>query len=132
MERATPEKLFVCEYKVAPRLAQALAKFYEEGIPVPAEVQAIREPHLRYVHDLAKKGMLWAGGVFADWTGGINIFAAGSVEEAKKAQENEPYYAQGLMYDAKYFEWVIHAPISMVAPAHKERLEKSYRELGLL
>jgi uncharacterized protein YciI len=98
---------------------------------VLADVQAIRESHLRYIYDLAKN-ILWAGGPFADWTGGINIFAVDSLEEAKKAQENEPYYANGLMYDAKYSEWVLHAPISMVAPVHKERLEKTLRELGLL
>lgn len=132
MEQKTPEKLFICEYKVSPRLAQALNGFYTQGIPVPADIQAIREPHLRYVHDLAVKGIMWAGGPFADWTGGVNIYAVGSVEEAKKVQDNEPYYANGLFYDAQYHEWTVHSPISMVAPEHKERLERAYRDLGIL
>jgi uncharacterized protein YciI len=132
MERPKAEKLFICEYKFAPSVAQAVGRFYAEGIPVPAEIQAIREPHLRYVHDLGKRGILWAGGPFADWTGGINIYAVDSLEEAKKAQENEPYHANGLSYDAKYSEWVLHSPLSMAAPIHKERLEKACRELGLL
>jgi uncharacterized protein YciI len=132
MERATPGKLFVCEYKFAPSLRQALGRFYADGIPVPADIQAIREPHLRYVYDLAAKGILWAGGPFSDWTGGINVYAVDSLEEAKKAQENEPYHANGLFYDAKYAEWTLHIPLSMVAPVHKEKLEQAYRDLGLL
>ena len=132
MERTTPEKLFVCEYKFAPSLAQALDRFYAEGIPVPAEIQAIRVEHLRYMKELSETGVMWEGGPFADFTGGINIFAVDSLEEARKAQENEPYYINGLFYDAKYSEWIVHTPLSIAAPIHKERLEQVYRDFGLL
>lgn len=132
MERPRAEKLFVCQYRFVPAVAQAVGRFYAEGIPIPTEINAFRESHLRYVHDLEERGILWAGGPFADWTGGINIYAVDSLEEARKTQENEPYHANGLSYDARYFEWVLHAPIGMAASIHKERLEKAFRDLGLL
>lgn len=132
MERTTPEKLFVCVHKTSPRLAQALDGFYSQGIPVPAEIQVIRVKHLQYIDDISKRGILWEGGPFSGGAGGMIIYAVDSIEEAKKIQENEPYYANGLSYDCQCFEWTVHAPLGMASPAHKERLEKTYRELGLL
>jgi uncharacterized protein YciI len=132
MERTTPEKLFVCISKMRPTLAEALDKFYTEGTPVPADLQAIREKHLHYVYDLGERGIVWLGGPSADLMTGLNIYAVDSVEEARKAQQNDPYYANELWYDDEYFEWIVHAPLDMVAPIHKERLENSYRALGII
>jgi len=128
----TPEKLFVSLCKSSQAAIQAWGKFYTEGIPVPAELEAIREPHLRYWYDLWQRGIVYAAGPSADWTIDLAIFAVDSVEEAKKARENDPMYVNGLFYDAKYFEWVVHMPVSKAPPAHQETLKQSYRELGII
>ncbi len=132
MESTTPEKLFVCLYKIAPSLTEAIGKFYTEGTPLPAELQAVRENHLRYQYDMSIKDMMWAGGPAADPTRGLNIFAVDSLEEARKAQQNDPYSVHGLFYDDEYFEWTVHMPLGKTAPAHRERLEASLRSLGIL
>jgi uncharacterized protein YciI len=131
MEGATPEKLFVCIFKIKSSLTERLDKFYAEGVPLPADLQSIRLMHLQYVYDISKRGILWLGGPTAEWTASINIFAVDSLEQARGAQQNDPYYVHGLFYDDIYFEWIIHAPLSKVAPAHRERLLKSYRDLGI-
>ncbi len=131
MSEKTPEKLFVCLSKMRPTLVEALDRFYKEGVPVPADLQAIREQHLRYVYDISKRGIVWAGGPSADLSGSLNIYAVNSIEEAKKVQQNDPYYKSGLWYDDQYFEWIIHAPVDMIAPVHREKLEASFRALGM-
>ena len=132
MEKPMSKKLIVCQYKYTRLFIETVGRFYEDGTPVPDEVQAIREPHLRYVFDMMQKGVLWAGGPLADWTGAILIYSVDSLEEAKRAMENEPYYANGLGFDAQYFEWVLHVPVDMADAAHKEALERAFKSLGLL
>lgn len=132
MEPPIPKKLFVCVDKTAPSLTEAASKLFTEGTPFPAELNNIRESHLRYVYDLGKNGIIWAGGPSADFTAGLSIFAVDSLEEAKKAQQHDPFYAHGLHYDDKYFEWTIHTPLSKVAPEHRERMKDSYGGLGIV
>ena len=128
----TPGKLFVSLCKGSQTAIQAWGRFYTEGIPVPAELQAIRNQHLRYAYDLWQRGITCAAGPSADWTMDISIFAVNSIEEARKAQESDPMYVNGLLHDAKYFEWEVNMPISKASPVHQETLKRSYRELGII
>ena len=132
MEQVMPEKLFVCTVQINPSLMEGLRKFYAEGTAMPEELKAIRRNHLQYMYDISEKGILWLGGPSADQSAAFNVFAVDSLEEAKEAQQNDPYYAHGLFYDDKYFEWIIHMPLSKASPVDRERLEESCRELGII
>lgn len=127
MERSTPAKLFVCLCKIAPAHAQRSVKSWAGGAPLPAQAEAIRNEHLRYTYELGEKGVTWAAGPFADFSGTLSIYAVSSLEEAKRAKRNDPFFVNGIFYDDKYFEWFIHVPLSEASSAHREIIEKGLR-----
>ena len=131
MEQITPAKLFVCICQHSPYLVESSNNYYGEGVPVPAELQAIRQEHIRYMYDISKSGILWLGGPSADYTHTINVFAVDSLEKAREAQQNDPYYVQGLIHNDRYLEWVIHMPLGKASPADREKIERNCRELGI-
>ncbi len=138
MQHTNSGRLFVCTYKIDPAYGQWAVKAYEEGASLSVELQAlsaklqpIRHEHLQYWYDLSKRGVIWASGPSADFTTGLTIYAVDSLEEARKLLQNEPYYVNGVFYDVKYFEWTIHLPFSKAAPAHREKLQQSFREVGI-
>lgn len=131
MEEVTPEKLFACICKIHPNYAEKFAKFFEEGAPLPSELQAIRLEHVRYYEDLCKKGILWLAGSWADHSGGLQIFAVDSIEKAREVQQNDPLLINGIMYDDTYFEWTIHVPYKKVPPALREKIAQTLRECGI-
>ena len=55
-----------------------------------AKDEAIRKEHIDYLNDLIAKGKIIAKGPFTDHSGGLIIFRAESLEEAKKLAENDP------------------------------------------
>jgi hypothetical protein len=123
MATTTPEKLFVCVFKVKQSYAESIDKLYEEKVPMQPEIQAIREGHTEYTRGLIEKGILWMGGHSPNFVG-MNIFAVDSLEEAKKIQENDPCYKNGLFYDAMCFEYIIHIPMDLASPAFLRRINK--------
>lgn len=56
---------------------------------------AFRPAHLAYVEDLRKRGLVWAGGPFTDGEGGLVIYSAGSLEEARRLLEADPLVTSG-------------------------------------
>jgi uncharacterized protein YciI len=119
----TPAKLFACVFKVKRSYAEALDKLYQDKLPLPPEIAAIREGHSQYTRELIKKGILWMGGHSPEFFG-MNILAVDSLEEAKKIQQNDPCYANGFFYDVMVFEYIIHIPMELASPAFLERIEK--------
>lgn len=130
-EWTTPEKLFVCLCRNSHAHAQRSQKSWGAEAPVSLEVQAIRDEHLRYAYGLGEKGITWAGGPFADFSGPLSIYAVNSLEEAIKAKREDPFYRNGFIYDDRYFEWTIHGPIAKASPAHKDGLKKVYLDAGI-
>ncbi|MDR6225097.1 YciI family protein [Desmospora profundinema] len=58
--------------------------------------QTYRPQHLEYLNALEKQGKIFAKGPFADGTGGMVVYIADSLEEAKELAENDPYVTEGV------------------------------------
>jgi len=69
----------------------------EEGTShgIPSDLAAKFEERTSYLLNLQKKGILWTAGPFSDFSGGLMIYEVQSIEEAKKAVEEDPFYVQG-------------------------------------
>ena len=61
----------------------------------------------------------------------MNILAVDSLEEAKKIQENDPCYINGLFYDVMCFEYIIHIPKELASPTFLRRIEKMQKRAGI-
>jgi uncharacterized protein YciI len=96
MMKKAPKKLFICHVKTNKEKKEAIARVHEE--------------HNRYMTDLWRRGIFWAGGP-TDAKYSIQIYAVDSLEEAMQAQRNAPYYRVGFEYGDEYVEWrPVHWP----------------------
>ena len=132
MEEKAPEKLFICITKMNQKHAEMFTNYFDKGIPIPAELKDARRKHVLYYEDLVKRGIVWLAGSWTDHTGGMQIFAVNSLEEAKKAQRNDPFFISGTMYDDTYHEWQIHTPLNKVAPGLREKVAQTMKECGIV
>ncbi|RXT04877.1 YciI family protein [Ammoniphilus sp. CFH 90114] len=57
--------------------------------------QEYRPQHLAYLEELAKQGKVHAKGPFVDGAGGLVIYVADSLEDAKELAEKDPYVIEG-------------------------------------
>ncbi|MGZ0051816.1 YciI family protein [Brevibacillus gelatini] len=55
----------------------------------------IRPAHLAYINDLYKQGKVVMAGPFTDKQGGMVIYKAESLEEARKLAEGDPVVVEG-------------------------------------
>ena len=55
-----------------------------------------RPNHLEYLEQLGKEGKVFAKGPFGDGSGGMVIYIAENLEEAKQLAENDPYIQEGV------------------------------------
>jgi uncharacterized protein YciI len=53
--------------------------------------QELRPQHLEYLNELSSQGKIFAKGPFVDGSGGLVIYKAESLDEAKKLAEEDPY-----------------------------------------
>jgi hypothetical protein len=94
MKKKTPPKLIVCMLKV--RHGKKASENVQDGT---------LEEHARYMADLWRRGIFWAGGPSADGKTALEIYSVDSIEEAMKAQRNAPHYINGHLYEDTYWEW---------------------------
>lgn len=130
MEQKAPEKLFACFCKRSPLDIESSIKAFS-GDAGSSEIDPVRREHLRYAYDLAEKGITWAGGPLGNFQGTLSIYEINTEEEARKARRNDPYYLKGMFYDNRYYEWFIHAPLSLCSPAHKVLVQEGLKKAGL-
>ncbi|MGF9820608.1 YciI family protein [Brevibacillus agri] len=55
----------------------------------------IRPAHLEYINDLYKQDKVFIAGPFTDKQGGMVIYKAASLEEARKLAEGDPVVVEG-------------------------------------
>lgn len=55
----------------------------------------VRPAHLSYINDLYKQGKVFMAGPFTDKLGGLVIYKADSLEEARKLAEADPVVVEG-------------------------------------
>lgn len=83
-----------------------LVKTPKLGTAQPAEVQKLRQAHLKHLESLAANGKLVVAGPFVD-TGrfaGIAVVIASSAEEAKSFEEADPLVKSGL-FSVEVLKW---------------------------
>lgn len=113
-----PERLFACFSKMTPILK--------------GSGEIVKE-HFRYQFGyLWQEGLTWAGGPLGSYNASLQILAVNSLDEAKRAVENDPFSVQGIFYDNEFYEWFIHAPFGKASPAHKEQLRLSLIKTGIM
>ena len=61
--------------------------------------------HLEYLKDLKAKGKILCGGPMVDFTWGLTVLKADSIEEAKTLLENDPGMKHGLFLDCEIIPW---------------------------
>ncbi len=57
--------------------------------------QELRPAHVAFLDQKSQEGRIFARGRFVDGAGGLIIYKAESLEEAKKTAMSDPYVAQG-------------------------------------
>lgn len=58
--------------------------------------QKYRPDHLAYLDDLEKKGKIYLKGRYVDGTGGMIIYKADSLDEARELATNDPFVIHGV------------------------------------
>lgn len=58
--------------------------------------QEYRPLHLEYLDRLEQQGRVFAKGPFADGSGGMVIYIADTMEEARELAEGDPYVVKGV------------------------------------
>jgi uncharacterized protein YciI len=94
MGNAASKKMFVCLLKT-----RADDRAYDE-----AHANAQRD-HTRYMSELWRRGVFWAGGPLSGGKIALEIYSVDSLEQAMEAQRNAPHYKSGFLYEDEYFEW---------------------------
>jgi len=61
----------------------------------PAKSQNFRSQHLEFLGKAEKEGRIFARGKFMDDAGGLVIYQAESLDDARKIAESDPYVASG-------------------------------------
>jgi uncharacterized protein YciI len=61
----------------------------------PSKSQDLRPKHIEFLDRGGKEGKIYARGRFADGAGGLVIYKAESLEEARKLAESDPYISSG-------------------------------------
>ena len=61
----------------------------------PEKSQELRPQHLRFLEQGEQEGKIFARGRFEDGTGGLVIYKAESLDEARKIAERDPYVLSG-------------------------------------
>lgn len=68
--------------------------------------QEYRPQHLEYLAQLEGEGKVFLKGPFVDGAGGLVIYKADSLEEAKEMAEKDPYVSEGVRR-LELHEWKI-------------------------
>lgn len=78
---------------------------------VPETPEEIRKLHLEFLGKLIKEGKVYARGRFLDGTGGLIIYQAESLEEAKEMAEADPFILHKVRR-MEVHEWALQTSIS--------------------
>lgn len=61
----------------------------------PAKSQNLRPLHIEFLENMAQEGKILARGKFTDNSGGLVIYKAESLEQARTTAEADPYVREG-------------------------------------
>ena len=89
--------------------------------PDADKVQACRPTHQQYIFALLAKGHVVAAGSFPDGSGGLFVYEAESLEQARAFMENDPYIEAGAVTHYTVKEWEIHGAVPALLRTIYER-----------
>lgn len=69
------------------------------------KIAQIRPVHRQYLAGLRDRGQLAISGPFADDSGALIVYEAGSAEEAEKLLRGDPFFANGIFLQYKLRPW---------------------------
>ncbi len=72
-------------------------KYFAAFLPMrdPGKSQGLRPAHVEFLDRKQREGAIFARGRFSDGAGGLVIYRAESLEEARKIAESDPYVKNG-------------------------------------
>lgn len=71
--------------------------------------QELRPAHMEFLSQTEREGKIFARGRFSDGAGGLVIYRAASLEEARKIAESDPYVKSGAR-SLEFHEWEMKVP----------------------
>jgi uncharacterized protein YciI len=96
---------YVATTGISPELREAHFEALKVGGRLPKDIAPSIEAHLQYIEELSSKGKILASGLTVDFTWGLTIIIADSLEEAKYIAENDPGARAGFITDIKVEPW---------------------------
>ena len=60
-----------------------------------SKIEAVRKPHVEYLEKMVAEGKIYIRGKFSDGLGGLTIYKAETIEEARKFAETDPFVSSG-------------------------------------
>jgi len=97
---------FIAISTISPRFREAHFKSLKESNgKLPEDIASDADAHLKYLRDMKKEGKVLIGGPRVDFTWGITIIKAKTIEEAKEIEAGDPGLKTGLLTDFEIFPW---------------------------
>ena len=96
---------FVARSNISPYFREAHFKAIEHDGKFSEEIGPHVAAHLEYHRALKAMGKVLCGGPMVDFTWGLTILKADSLEEAKALIENDPGMKHGLFSDYEIIPW---------------------------
>ena len=72
-----------------------------------ARLAAVRPAHWKYDQGLERIGKLALAGPFANDDGGLFVYSAASMEEARSYAEHDPFAVEGVLARSELHEWLV-------------------------
>ncbi len=127
-----PDRLFVCVARIKTEAGIALQSAFEGGESLSKDLEGLFNEHLTYAYGLGENGAYWEAGPAADFTKVLYVFSTDSLEEARKAMHDDPFYKAGIFYDDWWMGWSIHTPTWKISSSMQEEMHNLMRGAGIL
>jgi uncharacterized protein YciI len=96
---------FIARNTISPRFREAHFEALKGNDKLPEDIGPHADAHLKYLRDMKGKGKVLIGGPIVDFTWGITIIRADTIEEAREIAAGDPGLKTGLLLDFEVFPW---------------------------
>ena len=96
---------FIARHTISPRFREAHFQALKGDGKLPEDMARHADAHLQYQRDLKAKGKILYGGPMVDFTWGLLIIRADSIEEAREIAGGDPGLKTGLLLDFEVTPW---------------------------
>ena len=96
---------FIARNTISPRFREAHFKALKGDEKLPEDIALHADAHLKYLRDMKVKGKVLIGGPMVDFTWGMTIIRADSIEEAREIAAGDPGLETGLLSSFEVIPW---------------------------